>query len=112
VMIVGFLLGPAAPVIDAFNSARPVDAFLRQFATADEPISLFGNVRRQVEYGLNFYRNHPIGRYERDGVPLGHHIVIGLTGSQAAIQVKVGTRQVLPLGNFPPQHLEFFSVSK
>lgn len=111
IFVMAFLLRPAAPLIDNLDSARPVAARLQEVDVRRGPICVF-NLKREVEYGLNFYENEAIGRYERDGVPQGDHIVIAQEGSEPAIQAVVGARQVLVLGNFPPQHLEFFSVSK
>jgi 4-amino-4-deoxy-L-arabinose transferase-like glycosyltransferase len=111
IVALGFLLRPAAPIIDEVNSARAVDASLAQLGASRGPISVF-NVKRDVEYGLNFYRNEPIGRYERDGVPAAGHILIAKEGSADAVQAVVGQRQITILGSFGPQHLEFFVVSK
>jgi hypothetical protein len=98
-------------VIDEVNSARPIDAQLKRAGAPQGPISVF-NVKREVEYGLNFYRNEPIGRYERDGIPRETHVLIALEGSETAVQAIVGERHVVKLGDFPPQHLEFFLVSQ
>jgi len=106
-----FLLGPAAPVIDEVSSARTVDAWLRELKAPKVPIAVF-NVKRDVEYGLNFYRNEPISRYERNEIPAQSHIVIVKEGNAGAVQAVVGQRQVSRIGDFPPQHLEFFFVSK
>lgn len=111
IVVLAFLLGPAAPVIDEVNSARTIDVRLRQLGAPEGPIAVF-NVKRDVEYGLNFYRNQPVSRYERDGVPQGEHVVIAKEDNAGAIQAVVGQRQVSLLGSFPPQHLEFFLVSK
>jgi 4-amino-4-deoxy-L-arabinose transferase-like glycosyltransferase len=108
---IGFLLRPAAPVIDEVNSARPVSAELKRLGAPEGPISVF-NVKRDVEYGLNFYRNEPIGRYERDGIPQEAHVLIAREGDDAAVQALIGDRSTTKLGDFPPQHLEFFVVSK
>jgi hypothetical protein len=64
-----------------------------------------------VEYGLNFYRNQPITRYERDGVPATDHVVIAKPGSAEAVQALASQRKITALGAFGPQHLEFFQVS-
>ncbi|HEY6969653.1 MAG TPA: glycosyltransferase family 39 protein [Candidatus Angelobacter sp.] len=111
ILILTFLLRPAAPVIDEVNSARTVNARLGELGAPQAPISVF-NVKREVEYGLTFYRNEAIGRYERDGVPSGEHIVIIREGSSEALRALTGERQISTLGNFPPQHLEFYLVSK
>ncbi|HEX7284781.1 MAG TPA: glycosyltransferase family 39 protein [Candidatus Angelobacter sp.] len=105
-----FLLRWAAPTIDEALSARIVQAELEQVGGAAGPVSVF-NVKREVEYGLNFYRNQPIGRYEREGVPAGRHVVIAREGSRDAVQALAGERQVTFLGRYNPQHLEFFLVS-
>jgi hypothetical protein len=110
VLALGFLLRPAASVIDRALSARTVAARMHELGIPETRLSVF-NVKRDVEYGLNFYRNQPVGRYERDGIPPGEHIVIGKEGSQGAVQALAGPRQVTDLGGFAPQHLEFFLVS-
>lgn len=107
----GFLLRPAAPVIDDVNSARAVNAALTELGARSGPVSVF-NVKREVEYGLNFYRNQPISRYERDGVPPEAHILLAREGSGEAVQAVTGQRQITKLWNFAPQHLDIFLVSK
>ena len=109
-LALGFLLGPAAHVLDMVTSSRAVDAELNKDGAPAGPIAVF-NVKREVEYGLNFYRNQPISRYERDGIPGTQHVVIAKEGSGDAVAALAGDRQVRRLGAFPPQHLEFFLVS-
>ena len=111
VLILTFLLGPAAPIIDQVNSARAVDFRLTLLGAPHGPISVF-KLKREVEYGLNFYRNEAIGRYERDGIPSGEHVVIIKEGSADALRALTGDRRISALGNFPPQNLEFYLVTK
>jgi 4-amino-4-deoxy-L-arabinose transferase-like glycosyltransferase len=117
ILAVAFLLRPAAPVIDQVQSARAVQERLVQLGASNGPVAVF-NVRRDVAYGLNFYRNQPISHYESDGppdlpsgIPPEKHIVVTKEGNEDAIQALVGDRQVLRLGGFPQQHLEFFRVA-
>jgi 4-amino-4-deoxy-L-arabinose transferase-like glycosyltransferase len=118
ILAVAFLLRPAAATIDRTQSARPINQTLTELGvTATEPVATF-NVKRQVAYGLDFYRNQPISHYEQEGpldmptgIPSGMHVVVAKEGSLGAVQAAVGNRQVLPLGTFPLQHLEFFQVS-
>ncbi len=111
VLALGFLLRPAASVLDQVNSARAVDASMVRFGVPPQsPVAVF-KVKRDVEYGLNFYRNAPITRYERDTIPPGPHVVVAREGDEDALQTAVGQRHVLELGHFTPQHLEFFLVS-
>ena len=111
IVVLAFLLGPAALVIDEVNSARTVDARLRELGAPPGPIAVF-DVKRDVEYGLNFYRNQPINRYERNEIPAEAHILITREGNAGAVAALAGQRQISMLGSFPPQHLEFFLVSK
>ncbi|HJX83414.1 MAG TPA: glycosyltransferase family 39 protein [Candidatus Angelobacter sp.] len=117
VLALGCLLGPSASTINQVNSARAVDERLTELHAPQLPIAMF-NVKRDVAYGLNFYRNRPIGYYEKEGpydlpsgLPSGAHIVIAKEGNIGAVQAAVGDRQVFSLGTFSPQHLEFFIVS-
>jgi 4-amino-4-deoxy-L-arabinose transferase-like glycosyltransferase len=105
-------------ILDITQSARPVDLELRRLGVKpDTPVAVF-NVRRDVAYGLNFYRNASVRNYDNEatrdlpsGIPGGEHVVIAREGSAGAVQAAVGARQVTRLGDFPPQHLEFFLVS-
>src|SRR5947209_751687 len=111
VLAIGFLLRPSAGILDQVTSARVVNAQLESFGIPAPSLAVF-NVKREVECGLNFYRNHPINRYERDGVPPRNHVVIAKEGSEDAVKALVGDRTVRRIGGLPPQHLEYFLVSK
>jgi len=106
-----FLLRPAAAVLDQTQSARMVEVALDRSGAGDDPVAVF-NVKRDVEYGLNFYRNQPISRYERDGIPAGKHVVIAKEGNEEAVRALAGDRQISSIGTFPPQHLQFFLVGE
>lgn len=112
-LVVGlvFLLRPAAAVLDQTQSARMVEVALDRSGAGDDPVAVF-NVKRDVEYGLNFYRNQPISRYERDGIPARKHVVIAKEGNEDAIRALVGDRQISTIGTFAPQHLQFFLVGE
>ena len=62
VLALGFLLKPAAHVLDEVNSARAVDARLTELHVPNVPIAVFF-VKREVQFGLNFYRNTEVTRY-------------------------------------------------
>lgn len=98
-------------LIDLTQSSRSVDAALRSFGVNSGPIAIF-NVphQRELEYGLNFYRNQPIQLYGRDPVPEETHVVIAKQGDQDAVQSSVGNRKVVSIGSFAFQRLEFFRV--
>jgi hypothetical protein len=119
ILAVAFLLRPAAGIIDRTQSARAVQARLAELGAGESTVAVL-HVRRDVAYGLNFYRNRPIIYYSEreapidmrhDGPPPGQHIVIAPEGTYKEVQELVGQRAVASIGNFPPRHLEFFLVS-
>jgi 4-amino-4-deoxy-L-arabinose transferase-like glycosyltransferase len=70
----------AIHLLDRSYSARPLAERLATLAPADETVAVF-RVRRDVEYGLSFYRNREVINYEQDGVPEGQHLlVVRVTG--------------------------------
>ena len=100
-------------VIDLTQSARPVDRALRTLGANSGPIAIFSvRHQRELEYGLNFYRNQAIDLYGRDPIPEGAHVVIAQQGDIDAVQASVGVRKITSIGIFPPQRLQFFRVSK
>src|SRR5438270_3770830 len=116
ILALAFLLRPAAPVIDKAQSARAVQEELSRHIPNDVPVAVF-NVKREIAYGLNFYRNQAISHYEQEGpadlpsgIPAGQHVVVAKLGSMGAVQAVVGNRNVTSIGNFPPRQLEFFLV--
>jgi 4-amino-4-deoxy-L-arabinose transferase-like glycosyltransferase len=103
-------------IIDIAQSTRSVDGQLRRLGYPETPVAVF-NVRRDVAYGLSFYRNHPVSYYEQGGprdlpygVPATLHVVVTRPGNGDAVQAAVGDRKVTSVGLFPPQQLEFFLV--
>ena len=67
-------------LLDRAYSARPLADRLAAPAFADEPVAVF-QVRRDIEYGLSFYRNREVINYKQDGVPDAQHLlVVRVTG--------------------------------
>jgi hypothetical protein len=109
---IAFLLHPSvSSLIDQQQSARAVDARLRELGAASGPLVVL-EVKREVEYGLNFYRNQRPLHYDQDGVPKEAHVVVTKLGNSDAVRLLSGDRQVTSLGIFAPRGLEFFQVSK
>jgi len=75
-------------------------------------------VRRDMEYGLSFYRNHQVVNYEEDGVPDGQHLLVvrvaGRGGAdlhtQAALDEYLAGRPYEPLFSWPEQGLVVYMV--
>jgi 4-amino-4-deoxy-L-arabinose transferase-like glycosyltransferase len=122
ILAVAFLLRPAARTIDSTQSARAVQARLAELGAGQGTVAVF-HVRRDVAYGLNFYRNQPIFYLgdAPDDMPhekpadlhvlKGRFILIAPQGSYKDVAGQIGDRAVASIGDFPPRHLEFFLVS-
>ena len=101
----------AAPVMDANLSARPVSQSLSQLSHQQLPVAVV-LVPRELEFGLQFYRNQPIPRYELGQAPAGEHLVVAREGFQNAFAHDVPGRKIVFLGNVPNQKVELFYVSR
>src|SRR6185437_8284349 len=106
-------------LLDRTYSARPLAQRLASIAPADETVAVF-RVRRDVEYGLSFYRNHEVVNYEESGVPDEQHLlVVRVTGhhgadlhTQAALEEYLEGRHYEELFGWPEQGLEVYLVGK
>jgi hypothetical protein len=113
VLIMGFILKLAAPTIDDHYSSRPVAAELKRLGTEDKPIAVF-NARRELRYGLAFYRNQNVFSYEESPIPaIGHVLVARFTPERTRedLEHALDGRKLLKLGSFPAQKVEYFWVS-
>ena len=71
-------------LLDRAYSARPLADQLAASAPNVETVAVF-RVRRDIEYGLSFYRNREVVNYDESGVPDEQHLlVVRVTGKQAA----------------------------
>ena len=110
VLAVAAILRIGAPALDATLSARPVANDISRMETKPLPLALLG-VSRELEYGLGFYRNQAIVRYEWGTIPPSEHLLVAPEGSQPEIaRIAVG-RRVAWLGAFAPQHVDYYWVS-
>jgi 4-amino-4-deoxy-L-arabinose transferase-like glycosyltransferase len=104
-------------LLDRAYSARPLADKLATYVPADETVAVF-RVRRDIEYGLSFYRNREVVNYEQDGVPDGQHLlVVRVTGakgvdlhSPAALEEYLEGRPYEPLFSWPEQGLVVYLV--
>jgi 4-amino-4-deoxy-L-arabinose transferase-like glycosyltransferase len=104
-------------LLDRSYSARPLAAKLATVVPADETVAVF-RVRRDVEYGLSFYRNREVVNYEQSGVPDEQHLlVVRVTGShgvdlhtQAALDEYLEGRSYEQIFSWPEQGLEVYLV--
>ncbi len=118
VLGLAFVIRVDAPTLDMVYSARPIARELERISPISLPVAVF-QAKREVEYGLNFYRNQPISRYERGEIPTASHLLVAPEGRQGQIQAMVPDRRVSRIGDFglPRElnpsavHLEFYWVS-
>jgi hypothetical protein len=96
------------PAVDASASTRPLAVQLAQ--TSPTLLVAVLRVPREVEYGLHFYRNHPVRRYERGEIPAEEHLLVAYDASRDEVLRTLGTRQAFYLGNDPDLHVDSFRV--
>ena len=104
-------------LLDRAYSARPLADKLGAVAPAEETVAVF-RVRRDVEYGLSFYRNREVVNYEQDGVPDAQHLLVArLTGrngidlhTPAALEEYLEGRHYEQLFTWPEQGLVVYMV--
>ncbi|HZR33247.1 MAG TPA: glycosyltransferase family 39 protein [Terriglobales bacterium] len=110
IIAVALTIKSGGPIIDATLSQRPVAEELTKMESTPLPVATLG-VPRQVEYGLAFYRNESIASYDRNQIPAGQHLVVTRAGSQSELERLLGSRRMVRLGSFDPQHLEYFWIA-
>ena len=104
-------------LLDRSYSARPLAERLAAVAPGNETVAVF-RVRRDVEYGLSFYRNREVVNYEESGVPDEQHLLVArVTGrggvdlhTQAALGDYLAGRQHEQLFRWPEQGLVVYMV--
>ncbi|MHB8889716.1 MAG: ArnT family glycosyltransferase [Acidobacteriaceae bacterium] len=75
VLLVFFLMKFNGHLLDLNYSARPLAKEIQQDAPGIQTLAVY-KVRRDLDYGLAFYRNHPVVYYESEGVPAQEHILV------------------------------------
>ena len=110
VLALAIVLRLGAPGLDNTLSARPLANAIAGVDSKHLLIAVF-RVSRELEYGLAFYRNQVVDRYEFGQVPAQEHLVVAPAGSEAEVARRVSGRHVSYLGEFAPQKLEYFYVA-
>jgi 4-amino-4-deoxy-L-arabinose transferase-like glycosyltransferase len=110
VMALALVLRFGAPILDETLSARPVANGLSQFDAHHLPVAVF-LVPREMEFGLQFYRDQTLSRYELGQIPDGEHLIVAAQGFKKGIAKSVPGRRVVYLGDFAAQRIEYFYVS-
>ena len=105
-----FLLGTRnGPLLDQIYSARALAAQISAIPNAP-PLVCVDDTRRDVWYGLAFYRNQPIPSYGEDGVPAAEHIVVVSERAVPTLRTTLAGRQYEPLFGYAAQNLVVYRV--
>jgi 4-amino-4-deoxy-L-arabinose transferase-like glycosyltransferase len=110
VLAVAAVLKIGTTALDQTLSARPVAREISRLETHRLPLAVYA-VPRETEYGLSFYRNQQVIRYERGDIPAEEHLVVSRENSQLEIAKQAAGRRISFLANFAPQHLDCYWVS-
>ena len=110
VLAVAAVLKLGTTAIDQRLSARPLAVELASVETQRLPLAVCG-ASREVEFGLAFYRNQTISRYESGEVPSGQHLLVAPTTWMDNIAKATAGRRVSFLGHYAPQKLNYYWVA-
>ncbi len=110
VLAVAAVLKMGTTAIDQKLSTRSLAVELASIETEKLPIAVCG-APREIEYGLAFYRNQVVARYESGHVPAGQHLVVAPPSWIDNVARQTTGRKVSFLGHYAPQNLDYFWVS-
>ena len=111
VLGMAFLIKMGAPVMDAHLSSRTLAREISAMEPTPAPVAVFG-VKRDVDYGLNFYRNEQILNYQQGDIPATAHLLIVPEGKIQEAQNLAPGWKALPVGSYKPQKLEMYWMSR
>jgi len=110
VLAVGAVLRLGSVALDQTLSARPLALEIAGMETRRLPLAVY-HVRRELEYGLTFYRNQLTFNYDWGRVPEEEHLLVAPENSQAEIGKLVAGRRVSYLGHYGAQHVDYYWVA-
>jgi len=110
VLVVAFVLRFGSRAIDLKMSARPLAMELAGIETHPLPIAVCGT-SRELEYGLAFYRNQTVARYESGEVPAGEHLLVAPPAWKKNVDELTAGRRVTFLGYYAPQKVDYYWVA-
>lgn len=104
-----FLLGFHGKDLDLNYSARPLARQMETAAPDVRPV-VVENVRRDLIYGIAFYRNEEPMDYSKDGVPAGAHLLVIPANESGELEHWLAGRVYEPLFLYESQGLEVYKV--
>ena len=109
-LAVGAVVRFGAPALDAELSARPLSQEINRVDNGSLPLAIL-RLPRETEYGLQFYRNQNILRYELGQIPAGEHLVVAPAGWQKNVAKWTTGRRVTYLGSLAAPGLDYYWVA-
>ncbi len=97
-------------LLDLTYSPRFIAAELAMLPPELGPVAVF-RVRRDVEYGLSFYRNQRVLDYDRTPVPAGAHVLVSRAPFLRELPGRLAGRHYQILFTLPEQSLVVYAVS-
>jgi len=101
----------AAPAIDTAESARPIAATIQVFSHEPVPVALY-HVNRNTEYGLEFYLNRGVQKYEDGPAPATSHLLVAASGSGSELRNVLAGRKMSYLISVPEQKLDLYWIGQ
>jgi 4-amino-4-deoxy-L-arabinose transferase-like glycosyltransferase len=109
-LVVGIVLRLGSVDLDQTYSARPLAREIARMETHPLPLAVY-HVRRELEYGLTFYRNRLTFNYDWGSVPQEEHLLVAPENSQVEIAKLVAGRRVSYLGHYAAQRVDYYWVA-
>jgi 4-amino-4-deoxy-L-arabinose transferase-like glycosyltransferase len=111
VLMLVFLLGTRnGPLLDQMYSARTLATEITKIQDVPPMVCTY-QVRRDMRYGLGFYRDRRIKDYDIDGIPPQEHILVVRDSAVAELPKILAGRTYEPLFGYAPQELMVYRVS-
>ena len=110
VLSVGAVLKLGSVALDQTLSARPLAIEIAGMETHPLLLAVY-HVRRELEYGLTFYRNRQSFNYDWGSVPGDEHLLVAPENSQAALAKLLPGRRLSYLGHYAAQHVDYYWVA-
>ena len=104
-----FLLGFHGQDLDLNYSARPLAREMQQKAPEARLVAVM-NVRRDMVYGLAFYRNEQPIEYSEDGVPTAEHLLVIPAADTPAMEHLLAGRVYQQIIEYPARGLQVYKV--
>jgi len=104
-----FLLGFHGKELDLNYSARPLAREIQRLAP-DVKLVATDRIKRDMDYGLAFYRNQPMIHYDTNGVPDAEHLLVIRANDTLDLDRWLAGRVYTPLFLYESQGLEVYRV--